>query len=115
MSSVDDYRVYGYLFNDDQLLNYALKHKLGTDKTLWARTSAKSNAAVKILGKHNVNPYILAGVMVKVKDEWEVRLCAAIASENTSDQVPVSPSADAVKKLRQVFKAPVDPSWFHHV
>ncbi|KAJ7019797.1 hypothetical protein C8F04DRAFT_1242438 [Mycena alexandri] len=104
-----DYRVFGYLLNEEVLLKFALKHHLGTDEDRSQRRWAISRAAEEALDFHHIYPYIVAGVMINGK----VRTCAAIASEDWDDHMPMPPK-ETIEKLKKMVKTTKEPRWFIH-
>ncbi|KAJ7117727.1 hypothetical protein C8R44DRAFT_791341 [Mycena epipterygia] len=104
-----DYRVLGFLLNEDTLLKFALERRLGTDEDDWQRGCAIHRAAEKILDQQKIYPYIVAGVMVK----GEVKTCAAIASEDYDDHMPMPPR-ETIEKLKKMMSTDKEPRWFLH-
>ncbi|KAJ7656246.1 hypothetical protein DFH06DRAFT_1328549 [Mycena polygramma] len=84
---ISDYRVYGYVLNEDALLEYALKHRLCTDADVnddWHKGNAIAAAANLLLAEYNDSDTLVAGVLVKGK----VRVCGLVASELEDDHMP---------------------------
>ncbi|KAJ6514946.1 hypothetical protein C8R47DRAFT_1190192 [Mycena vitilis] len=104
------YRVYGFVLNEEYLLEYALENGLGTDKDEWAKECAISQAADVILAMHKVSPALVAGVVVKGK----IRTCAAIASEYNNDRMPMPPKA-TIEKLKLMIATEQEPRWYRHI
>ncbi|KAJ7140236.1 hypothetical protein C8R43DRAFT_1238550 [Mycena crocata] len=102
--SRDQYRVFGYILNDDALLEIALKNNLGTTEDVWQKTWAITRAAERILGQNRIEPHIVAGVVI----QGEVRTCAAIASENFEDHLPMPPRA-TIEKLKKALATDKEP------
>ncbi|KAJ7656244.1 hypothetical protein DFH06DRAFT_1298164 [Mycena polygramma] len=104
------YRVYGFLLNEEALLKYALDHGLGTDEDSWARNWAISRAAEKLLDRYRVDPYIVAGVEIN----GEIKTCAALASSDFRDQLPMPPK-ETIEKVQKMLGTTKKPRWFIHV
>ncbi|KAJ7180843.1 hypothetical protein C8R46DRAFT_1345070 [Mycena filopes] len=107
--SANDYRVYGFVVHDDVLLKYALRNKLGTDEDEWQKCCAIGNALDKLLRVNKIDPYLVAGVMV----DGDVRTCAAIASEDWHDRMPMPPQ-ETIDKLKKMMGTDQDPRWYVH-
>ncbi|KAJ7117729.1 hypothetical protein C8R44DRAFT_983187, partial [Mycena epipterygia] len=105
-----DYRVLGSLLKEETLLNYVLEHRLGTNKDDWQKRCAIHSAAEQILESQKIYSYLIAGVMVK----GGVRRCAAIASEDYDDHMPI-PSRETFEKLKKMMATDKEPRWFIHV
>ncbi|KAJ7656243.1 hypothetical protein DFH06DRAFT_1132215 [Mycena polygramma] len=110
MAPLDEYRVCGFLMPDKQLLDYALRNGLGTDENDWQKHLAMASTAEVFMSQHDIFPSIVAGVMVNGK----VRFCAAIASENYEDRLPM-PSREIVERLKKAFRTDNEPRWYTHV
>ncbi|KAJ6514931.1 hypothetical protein C8R47DRAFT_1313332 [Mycena vitilis] len=94
---MSDYRVYGYVLNEDILLKYALKHGLCTEaeaKDDWHKGNAIAAAANIILAQY--------------------RVCGVVASELEDDHMPM-PRKASIEKLKAILQAKTDPRWFLHV
>ncbi|KAJ6514947.1 hypothetical protein C8R47DRAFT_1190193 [Mycena vitilis] len=111
---IGDYRVYGFLVNDEQMLAYALKNGIGKKGDLdeWQRVWAIAAATAKYLRVHKISPATVAGV--RNPRTGEVRLCAAIASEEYNDRLPM-PGPETVGKLQRAFNTDNLPRWYTHV
>ncbi|KAJ7091537.1 hypothetical protein B0H15DRAFT_1021545 [Mycena belliarum] len=105
-----NYRVYGYLVNDDVLLEYALKSRLGTDDDKMQRAYAIGRAAAYIAEGFGVYPCLIAGVYYDGKP----RTCVAIASEDFHDRMP-HVDKENVEKLKKMFNTQRPPIWYTHV
>ncbi|KAJ7504204.1 hypothetical protein B0H11DRAFT_1905482 [Mycena galericulata] len=102
--NVGEYRVYGFTLNEDFLLKFALKNGLGTDDDIWQRRWSITRAAEQILDSHGIDPYIVAGVMLK----GQMKTCAAIASEDLQDGMPMPPR-ETIERLKKMLSTDKEP------
>ncbi|KAJ7180844.1 hypothetical protein C8R46DRAFT_1345071 [Mycena filopes] len=109
-SDDDTYRVFGFVLNEEFLVQYALEHRLGTVEDQWQRAWAIGRAAEKLLRLHDVYPCLVAGVEVNGK----VKTCAAIASEDAGDNMSMPPK-ETIEKLKGMFKTTKEPRWYLHI
>ncbi|KAJ7491883.1 hypothetical protein FB451DRAFT_510716 [Mycena latifolia] len=105
-----NYRVYGFLVNDDAFLEYALKHRLGNDKNEFEKATAIGNALSLVVRTQGIYPYLIAGVYY----DNEVRTCVAIASEELQDRMPTA-QKETIEKLQDMFNTKRSPRWYTHV
>ncbi|KAJ7152227.1 hypothetical protein C8R43DRAFT_1127306 [Mycena crocata] len=106
---MSDYQVYGYLLPEKALNNIALQLELRLT-TPEDRMSSFYSAAEQLVGSIKIYPFTIAGVVVNKR----MRMCAAIASEEEMDRLPMPPASETIDKLKKLLHTQRDPKWYAH-
>ncbi|KAJ6514945.1 hypothetical protein C8R47DRAFT_1190191 [Mycena vitilis] len=105
--SEKQYRVFGFLLKEEALLKYALDNRLGTDDDRPAQIASIYRAAENFLDRYGVDRYIVAGV----KMNGVFKTCAALASDDYEDRLPMPPK-ETIEKVQKMLGTTKPPRWF---
>ncbi|KAF8055078.1 hypothetical protein FPV67DRAFT_1459290 [Lyophyllum atratum] len=103
-------KMLGYVVNDEQLLDYGMEMKLGTDESKNAKHNTIVEAATHLFVRGGLFGH---GRLVGVRVNGKLRRCLAVASNDPMDRFPM-PARRNLDKFKEVLNTELEPRWYKY-